>query len=131
MKQFVDDVYVGFGKLVYDDPLCTWLAEHDLQVRGYRRIVIPHIRTVGETDQDKGTPELASWPSIVANNVDLMVSGIRDLPLRLYAIWTFDGGMTLFPFEVRQGTAVRTNMRDSSNNRVFVDIVAESPIRLF
>jgi hypothetical protein len=130
MKEFTDDEYVGYGKLVYDEPLCTWLAEHDLRLRGYKRVVIPHIRTVGETEKQKGVPVLSDWKAVVANNVELMINSIRELPLFLYAVWNFDGGTKLVPFIVRQGTFVKTHLRDAANKPVYVDVVEEEHIKL-
>jgi len=133
MKVFEDIEFVGHGlKLVYDDPLCTWLAEHDLRLRGYRRIVIPHIRTADETEAagKKASWNMADWKAVVTNNVELMVSSVRELPLFLYAIWNFDGGAALVPFIVRQGTSVKTHLRDSTNKPVFVDVLEEEHIKL-
>jgi len=130
MKQFIDDEYVGYGKLVYGDPVCTWLAEHELRRQGYQRIVIPHVHT-WEITGNKIDWELASWRVIVAHNVHLMIKSTRDLPLKLYSLWTFDGGMTLVPFVVQRGGSLKTNARDSTNQPVFVNVVMEPLIRLF
>jgi len=130
VKLFEDNEYVGYSKLVYDDPLCTWLAEHDLRLRDYKRIVISHIRTSGEGESKKLAWDMADWKAVVANNVELMASSVRELPLFLYAIWSFDGGMVLVPFIVRQGTSVKTHLRDAANKPVFVDVVEEERIKL-
>ncbi len=94
MKQFTDDEYVGYGKLVYDDPLCTWLAEHDLQVLGYRRILIPHIRTVGERDPKRADDTLAA---------ELRAAGINviELPERYGEPHSIIGG-ELFGWKFRR-----------------------------
>jgi hypothetical protein len=125
VKQFVDHEFVGFGKLTFDDPVCSWLAEHDLLVRGYRRFQPCHVCFDGQRW------ELADWKRVIEHNVTDFLHSIKDLPLKLYAHYTFDGGVALVPFQIVEGTQVKTHLRSSTNQIVFVNIIAEPLIRLF
>ena len=125
----MDFKFCGKYPLHLDDPICSWIAEYNLRKKGYQCIRHPQVTL---TDSS-----LNSHPEIGVNLrasalklAESLIKSYRMLPICLYALENWDGGLKLLPFRFVKGTEIKCQCRDENNNQVTVDLVIERPIVL-